>query len=126
MSLFGKKFRIGLVTLMLFGSVQPSLAIDPLYQPQMQRLLFVIGSLYFLGPTCGYKQNDWRQHAADLIAVDNPTDDRRQRLMGSFNEGYQAYSRLYNGCTGSAEQATGQLLVEAEQLAREIHNRFAE
>lgn len=104
----------------------PALAIDPLYQPQMQRLLFVLGSLYFLQPLCGTDSFDWRQQASELIDDDQPEEDRRLRLTGSFNDGYAAYARLYRDCTESAQQATGQMLVEAETLSRDIHTRFAE
>lgn len=107
-------------------SAQPARAIDPIYQPQMQRLLFVLGSLYFLQPLCGVNADDWRQHAADLIDADQPEEDRRLRLTGSFNDGYAAYARLHRDCTPSAQRATAQMLGEAENLSREIHTRFAE
>ncbi len=55
-----------------------------------------------------------------------PDDDRRQRLTGAFNAGYEAYARLYRACTVSAEQAMSRLLVEAEKTARDIHSRYAE
>lgn len=107
-------------------SVQPALAVDPVYQPKMQRLLQLIGSLYFLQPLCGFEQQDWRLHAAELIDLDQPSDDRRQRLIGSFNEGYKAYARLYRECTEAARVAQSRLLVEADELSREIHSRYAE
>ena len=31
----------------------PAWAVDPPYQPQMQRLAEILGSLYFLNPLCG-------------------------------------------------------------------------
>jgi uncharacterized protein (TIGR02301 family) len=116
-------FRIVLI----MGALgQPALAVDPLYQPQLQRLMQVIGSLYFLQPLCGFKEQDWRLHGAELIELDQPNDDRRQRLTGAFNHGYQVYARLYLECTGSAQQAMGQLLEEAATLSRTIHARNAE
>ena len=105
---------------------QPAYAVDPPYQSQMQQLLGVVGSLYFLQPLCGDQKNDWRQHAAELISFDDPDDDRRQRLNGAFNQGYQAYARLYQNCSPSASQAITRLLIEADQLTREIHSRYAE
>ena len=57
---------------------------------------------------------------------DEPDDDRKQRLTGAFNAGYEAYARLYRVCTVSAEQAMSRLLVEAEKTARDIHSRYAE
>jgi len=101
-------------------------SVDPLYQDQMERLLYAMGSLYFLQPLCGFDDTDWRDHAGELIDADEPGDDRRQRLTGSFNDGYRAYSRLYRACTASAQRAASEMLAEAEDLSRDIHNRYAE
>ena len=105
----------------------PALAVDPPYQEEMERLSEILGSLYFLGPMCRPETGtDWRQQMAELINLDEPDDDRRQRLAGAFNAGYQAYARLYRVCTTSADEAMTRLLVEAEETARDIHARYAE
>lgn len=101
-------------------------AVDPPYHPQMERLSEVLGSLYFLQPLCADEEEDWRAQAADLIALDNPDDDRRQRLIGAFNAGYEAYARVYRSCTPSAHEAMERFLIEAERSARDIHTKFAE
>lgn len=103
-----------------------AMAIDPPYQPQMQRLAGIMGSLYFLHPLCGGKGTDWRSEFADLVELDRPDEDRQQRLFGAFNEGYTGFSRLYRTCTPSAKEALNRLLLEAETTARDIHSRFAE
>lgn len=105
---------------------QPVLAIDPPYQDEMERLSEILGSLYFLQPLCQPGVEDWRTQMEQLIALDQPDEDRRQRLAGAFNSGYAAYSRLYRQCTVSANEALTRLLVEAETLARDIHARYAE
>ena len=102
------------------------MAVDPPYQKEMERLLMVMGNLYFLQPLCGFKQEDWRQNAAELIDLDEPGQDRKQRLNGAFNQGYEAYRRLYRTCTPSGRQAMARLLGEADHLARDIHARYAE
>jgi len=121
-----KKIRPIILALIFVTFGQPAMAVDPLYQPQMQKLLGAIGSLYFLQPLCGNYKNDWRQHASELIALDEPDEDRRQRLNGSFNQGYYAYARLYQSCTEAAQLATGQILQEAERLTRDIRSRYGE
>ena len=113
---------IGLAALMC----QPALAIDPPYQEDMERLSEILGSLYFLQPLCQPGVEDWRAQMEQLIALDEPDEDRRQRLAGAFNDGYTAYARLYRVCTISAAEALTRLLVEAERTAREIHARYAE
>ncbi len=118
--------RLVLALLLLFSLVQPARAVDPPYQQEMQRLLEIIGNLYFLQPLCGFEQENWRQNAQELIELDEPGDDRKQRLMGAFNQGYQAYARLYRSCTPSAHQAMVRLLGEAGHLARDIQSRYGE
>jgi uncharacterized protein (TIGR02301 family) len=105
----------------------PAVAVDPPYEAEMERLSEVLGSLYFLAPLCKPADKaDWRAEMADLITLDQPDDDRRQRLTGAFNAGYSAYARLYRTCTVSAAEALTRLLVEAEKTALEIHARYAE
>lgn len=111
------------VALML---ASPAHAIDPLYQRQMERLTEIMGSLYFLEPLCETGTEDWRQQASELIELDEPDDDRRQRLAGAFNTGYTAFARLHKHCTPSSREALTRLLDEAQRLARDIHTRFAE
>ncbi|SDG39192.1 TIGR02301 family protein [Pelagibacterium luteolum] len=103
-----------------------AMAIDPPYQQAMQRLSEILGSLYMLAPLCGDVSTDWRSQMADLIALDEPDADRRARLSGAFNAGYEAYARFHRTCTPSAETAINRLLIEGEGLARDIHQRYAE
>ena len=118
--------RATFIALFMAASTLPSLAIDPPYQRQMARLAEIMGSLYFLQPLCQAGTEDWRAQMAELISLDEPDEDRRQRLAGSFNDGYTAYSRFHRACTPAAREALTRLLGEAERTAREIHTRFAE
>ena len=104
----------------------PAAAVDPPYQGQMERLAEILGSLYILAPLCGHTEIDWRDQVAELIALDEPEPDRRARLVGAFNAGYEAYARFYRTCTSSAEAAIALLMSEGETLARDIHSRYAE
>ena len=104
----------------------PASAVDPPYEPQMERLAEILGSLYFLQPMCHPGPENWRKQMSDLIALDEPDDDRRQRLTGAFNTGFESYARLYRSCTASAEEALVRLLAEAEEIARDIHSHYAE
>ncbi len=120
------KFRLAAIALLLVVSTSPAFAVDPPYQRQMERLAEIMGSLYFLQPLCTPGPEDWRAQMGELIALDEPDEDRRQRLAGAFNLGYTAYSRFHRACTPAARAAMTRLLVEAERTAREIHTRFAE
>lgn len=119
-------FRLPILVLLLAVTTLPALAIDPPYQRQMERLAEIMGSLYFLQPLCEADAEDWRAQMAELITLDEPDEDRRQRLAGAFNLGYTAYARFHRTCTPAAREALTRLLVEAESTARDIHTRFAE
>lgn len=119
-------FRLPILALLLAVTTLPALAIDPPYQRQMERLAEIMGSLYFLQPLCEADAEDWRAQMAELITLDEPDEDRRQRLAGAFNLGYTAYARFHRTCTPAAREALTRLLVEAESTARDIHTRFAE
>jgi uncharacterized protein (TIGR02301 family) len=114
------------IALAFLCSTSAAWAIDPPYQRQMERLAEIMGSLYFLQPLCESAGQDWRTQMAELIELDEPDDDRRQRLAGAFNTGYTAYARFHRACTPSAREALTRLLAEAAQTARDIHTRFAE
>lgn len=125
----GRGVRAALLSLLMLSPVllpQPALAVDPPYEPQMERLAEILGSLYFLNPLCKPGGTDWRAQLSDLVRLDQPDDDRQQRLYGAFNSGYSAYSRLYRTCTPSASEALARLLIEAEATARDIHARYSE
>jgi uncharacterized protein (TIGR02301 family) len=108
-------------------AARPALAVDPLYEPQLEHLSQVLGSLYFLNPLCAPGGKDWRVEMSELIGLDSPDDnDRRQRLVGAFNEGFEDYARLYRQCTPSARTALAQLLTDAERTARDIHAHYAQ
>lgn len=115
-----------LTVVILAGAVGPALAVDPLYEPQMEKLSQTMGSLYFLSPLCAPGGTDWRVQMSELIAMDNPSADRRERLMGAFNAGYQNYAHVYRECTVSARTAMTRLLTTAEKTARDIHARYAQ
>ncbi|NGP17491.1 TIGR02301 family protein [Devosia aurantiaca] len=127
MGAFRSTFKRLLTALVLAISLTaPALAIDPPYQRQMERLAEIMGSLYYLQPLCEAGVEDWREQMGELIALDEPDDDRRQRLAGAFNGGYTAFSRFHKQCTPASREALTRLLTEAQKLAREIHTRFAE
>lgn len=121
-----KPLRLLGLALLLSLAASPAWAIDPPYQRQMERLAEIMGSLYFLQPLCEAGTTDWRSQMEELIGLDQPDEDRRQRLAGAFNGGYTAFARFHRACTPAAREAFSRLLVEAQTIARDIHTRYAE
>lgn len=111
----------------LGANINVAMAVDPIYQPKLQRLSEILGALYFLRPLCGDNDGEqWRAYMAELIDQEQPDDERRARIVGAFNQGYQGYARLYLNCTPSARVATQRYLAEGEAIAKEIHTRYTE
>ncbi len=113
-------------TLLFIAPINAAKAVDPSYQQDMARLTYMMGALYFLQPLCKKMENDWRVQAGELITLEKPTKDRKQRLVGAFNKGFLTYSLLYRSCTPSAKQAMINFLQEAQKSSRYIHTQFAE
>ena len=74
----------------------------PPYEGDFSRLAEILGALHYLGPLCGEKEKErWRGEMQGLLESEQPTADRRDRLVGSFNRGYQSYEQTYRNCTPS-------------------------
>jgi uncharacterized protein (TIGR02301 family) len=61
----------------------------------------------------------------DLIEAEGGPADRRERLAGAFNEGYNGFQLTYRTCTPSADLAVRRYLEEGAKLTREIAARHA-
>ena len=94
------------------------------FEPQLARLLEVMGSVQFLRQLCDADEETiWRERAAALIAAEGETDTRRVRLTAAFNRGYRAFSN-YTNCTDSALYAIDQYMREGETISRNILLRY--
>jgi len=101
-------------------------SLDPPYQAQLEKLSKALGSLHYLRAICADDAQLWRVHMDQLLNFENPPEDRRARLVGSFNSGYQAYARFHVRCTSSARKSMQLHLNEANIIAQDIQTRFAE
>ncbi|AVX05203.1 hypothetical protein MXMO3_02692 [Maritalea myrionectae] len=114
------------VLLLCLSSALPAKAIDPAYQPQMERLAEIMGALYHLDDLCMRSGVDWRLQLAELMDLDEVDDDRRARLAGAFNANYTDFQQTYSRCTDSANMLTGRFLDEGAKISYDIHIRYAE
>jgi uncharacterized protein (TIGR02301 family) len=95
------------------------------YEPEFSRLAELLGALHYLGPLCGEKKPDpWRQELEELLAAEQPSQPRKDRLVASFNRGFQSYELTYRHCTPSASLAINRSRAEGAKLAREIATRY--
>lgn len=98
----------------------------PPYEKDMRRIGSILGALHYLRPLCGANDGSiWRDKMSQLIDAEGGPPDRRERLAGSFNEGYNSYQLTYRTCTPSADLAVRRYLAEGAKLSREIATRHA-
>ncbi|WEX07659.1 TIGR02301 family protein [Chelativorans sp. AA-79] len=104
-------------------SLSPAAAQAP-YDPQLMRLAEVLGSVHFLRGLCGEKEGVWRAQMEALLDAEAPSEERRAKLVASFNRGYRSFAGVYTSCTDSALQAIDRYMKEGETLTNEITLRY--
>lgn len=112
------------LALALFAA-SPAGAADTGYEARLLRLSEILGSLHFLRNLCGDPGNQWRERMEQILASENPDEERKARYVARFNRGYRAYAQNYIACTDSAVAAIDLYMKEGENLSRDILARFA-
>jgi uncharacterized protein (TIGR02301 family) len=88
------------------------------YDDRLFRLSEILGAVHYLRELCGSDEGQlWRERMSDLLKAEGSSALRRARLTRSFNKGYRSYSRTYNTCSPSAQNAINRFLAEGAQLA---------
>lgn len=98
---------------------------DPPYEPQLQRLSEILGALHYLRPLCGAAEGSvWRDQMEALIAAEQPTPERRGRMVSRFNQGYRSFASVYRSCTPAASFAIERYTEEGARISRDIASRY--
>ena len=101
---------------------QPSAPFDG----DLQRLSEILGALHYLRGVCGSKEGQkWRTEMQALIDAEAPTGERHDRMVASFNHGYQGFQQTYRTCTPAADFAIRRYLEEGAKISRDITARYA-
>jgi uncharacterized protein (TIGR02301 family) len=99
----------------------------PIYEDQLLRLSEILGALSFLRTLCGESDGDaWREEMRTLLAAEHPGPQRRARLTGRFNHGFETFNALYRSCTPSARLSIGHYLAEGAKLSNEVRSRYSQ
>jgi uncharacterized protein (TIGR02301 family) len=99
----------------------------PIYEDKLLRLAEILGSLSFLRDLCGEDDGPgWRAEMSALLAAEEPGPQRRQRLVASFNHGFETFNAVYRACTPSAERAIFRYLSEGQALASDVRSRYSQ
>jgi uncharacterized protein (TIGR02301 family) len=99
----------------------------PVYEEQLLRLSEILGSLSFLRQLCGAPDGSgWRDEMSALLAAEQPAPERRSRLVGRFNHGFETYNAVYRSCTPSARLAIERYLAEGKALSSDVRSRYSQ
>lgn len=125
-----RALTLGLVLLVAAGA--PLRAQEPQQQQSapfdgdLQRLSEILGALHYLRALCGSKEGQkWRDQMQALIDAETPSGERHDRMVASFNRGYQGFRQTYRACTPAAGYAIRRYLDEGAKIARDITSRYA-
>jgi uncharacterized protein (TIGR02301 family) len=112
----------------LVGPPIPSdLVAPPIYDAQLLRLSEILGALSFLRQLCGEPDaTGWRDEMSALLAAEQPAAERRSRLIGRFNHGFETFNAVYRTCTPSARLAITRYLAEGKTLSNEVRSRYSQ
>ena len=96
------------------------------FEPQLLRLVEILGSLEVLRGLCGNETGDWRARAEAIIDAEGEEDATlRRRMIASYNRGNRALV-AYRTCTPSAVFAIDRYMKEGERIARDVLVRYGE
>lgn len=114
-----------LPTLAQSGPVPPAGAGDPPYEQALQRLAEILGALHYLRPLCGAEEPAvWRDQMDQILTAEDPTPDRRARIVSQFNLGFSSFASVYRTCTPAALTAIDRYMAEGSKLTRDITARY--
>jgi len=98
---------------------------DPPYDADYMRLAQILGGLHHLRPLCGAREPQiWRDKMNALIAAENPSPERRKRMIDEFNRSYRTFAEIYRDCTPAAEAIIDQYLAEGARISEDVLSRY--
>jgi uncharacterized protein (TIGR02301 family) len=88
------------------------------YDDRLFRLSEILGAVHYLRELCGADEGQqWRERMSELVQSEGSSALRKAKLTRSFNKGYQSYSRTYNTCSPSAQNAINRFITEGATIA---------
>ena len=110
----------GLAALLAVAAALPAVAApdNKPYDDRLLRLSEILGAVHYLRELCGAEEGQqWRERMSELVQAEGYSALRKAKLTRSFNKGYQSYSRTYNTCSPSAQNAINRFLAEGATIA---------
>lgn len=99
----------------------------PPYEKEMHRLAEILGAVHYLRQLCDADEGQtWRTMMQQLIDAENPSTERRAKLVDSFNRGYRGFEQTYHTCTETAVWVINNYMAEGAEIAQRIATRYGQ
>ena len=97
------------------------------FDADLQRLAEILGTLHYLRGICGSNEGQkWRAEMQALVDAETPSaGERRNRMIASFNRGYNGFQQTYRTCTPAATVAVRRYIDEGVKISRDLTARYA-
>ena len=96
------------------------------YDDTLVRLAEALGALHHLRPLCGAvsEAQTWRDQMAAVIEAEQPSRERRARIVDRFNQSYRSLAAIHRTCTPAARALAETWRREGETLGRDLVARW--
>lgn len=117
---------VAAVLLGLLLATGPAVAADEApYDDTLAKLAETLGALHHLRPLCGAPEaQTWRDQMQSILDAEQPSHDRRQRLVDRFNQSYRSLAAVHHACTPAARALAETYRLRGEELGRELVTRW--
>lgn len=104
----------------------PAVAADETpYDDRLAELAETLGALHHLRPLCGAPEaQTWRDQMQAILDAEQPSRERRQRVVDRFNQSYRSLAAVHRTCTPAARELAETYRLRGEVLGRELVTRW--
>ncbi len=112
--------KIIALTALLLTAPASAQSLTPM-ERQMLELAGDFGTMHHLAQICeGEQVQVWRDYMLELIRLENPSRDQRQRMGQRFNDSYNEVAERFPNCSGTARNFAARHAQESAALADQM------
>jgi uncharacterized protein (TIGR02301 family) len=97
----------------------------PPYEPQLLRLVELMGALAYLRDLCGDGDaSAFHDKMTGLLDAEAKSQTQKERLAGAYNRSFRDYGISYRVCTPAAREIISHFLAETTRLTADLASRY--
>ena len=95
------------------------------YDDRLAELAETLGALHHLRPLCGAQEaQTWRDQMTAVLEAEQPSRERRQRLIDRFNQSYRGLAAVHRVCDPAARELAEIYRKRGEALGADLVSRW--